>query len=317
MGFFADHGSDGRVQKWRLYFLDFVFPTSVALPVGAGSHTVTPASMYGITVGKVLAVSDNLVSLVATAPSPATTGTTMVLTTGDDVKLPPTPFYAKVWDSAALPVAPFVEIVQVTNVNTLTHVLTIVRAGSPRAIVVGDSFAPCLVGGGSTGESVTVTGITANTFTATFANGHAGGWLVSVPVPAYWTDCDIDITTSGAPAGTHTWAAKPILAGQVSRQPDGASASFQIGDADGDLFPLLAANNGGELAVAAIYEAGFLDSNKTPTPDEVLEIFSGRVDRCTANTAGQDIIEIVLMPPVTQNAATLPTRLVASLVRVT
>jgi hypothetical protein len=179
--FFTDHGADGQVQKWRLYFLDLTVPTSIPTAVGSGSHTVTPGTMYGIEVGSVLAVTDVFESRVVTAPSPATSGTSMTITTGDGAKLPPTPFYALVWDTAATPVAPFTEIVHVTGVSG--DVLTIVRAGSPRTIIVGDSLALCLVGGGPTTESVTVTGTTGTTFTATYANEHAAGFAIATPIP--------------------------------------------------------------------------------------------------------------------------------------
>ena len=316
MTFFADHGADGQVQKWRLYYLGLTLPTSIPAAITAGSHTVTPGTMYGVSVGTVLGITDIFETRVVTAPSPATSGTSLVITTGDGAKLPGTPFYMLVWDTAATPVAPFVEILTVTAVSGDT--LTITRAvTNQRTIIVGDSLAMCLVGGGPTTESVTVSGTATTTFTATFANPHAAGFVVSIPIPQYWTDCDLDIVTTGGVSGAHLWTAKPILAGPVSQQPDGASASFGLGDADGDYFAVFAANNGGELADAAIYEAGFLITNQTPTPDEVLQLFSGKIDRATANSATQDTIDIVLMPTVQQNAAMLPVRLVSSLVRVT
>lgn len=313
MGFFDTHANDGEVPKFRLYYLGLTLPGTVAAAVASGSSTVTPGSMYGIAVGKVLTVVDSFVSAVATAPSPATSGTTMQLTTGDDVKLPPTPFYARVWAANEVVTSLNSEIVQVTGVNTLTHVLTIVRAvTSPRSIVVGDQFAVCLAGGGVLTEDVTVSGTTLSTFTATFAHGHPAGWTFSVPIPVYWTDADINIVWDG-----HTWVVKPITFGSIVRAPDGASGDFKVSDTDNSLFPVLVACNGGELANAAIYEAGFLTTNKTAVPDEVLTVFTGRVDRAAALTANEDNIQIFLMPPVQEIVAKLPTRPVSTLVRVT
>lgn len=311
MGFFATHGADGEVPKSRLYYVGFTLPGSVASAVGAGAATVTPASMYGIEAGKVLTVVDAFLSNVATAPSPATSGTSLVLTAGDGAKCPPTPFYANVWpagESVSTTLAK--ETVQVTNVTGDT--LTIVRAGSPRTIIVGDQFAICLVGGATTTESVTVTGTSSTQFTATYANPHAAGWTFMVPIPVYWTDYDINIVWNG-----HTWTAMPITNSQVSHQPDGDSGSFRLADADDVWFPVLAANNGGELAPAEIYEAGFLTTNKTAVPDEVIQLFTGVVDRASVATAGEDNLTFVLMPPIQASSGQLPTRLATSLVRIT
>lgn len=135
-------------------------------------------------------------------------------------------------------------------------------------------------------------------------------YFIALNTPVYWTDCDIDITWNG-----HTWVASPITQGAVSNQPSGATASFQYGDAAGTVFTALAAQNGGELAVAAIYEAGFLLTNQSAIPDEVLEIFSGRVDRVAVTTSGSDTLTFTLMPPALTTVATLPTRLLATLLR--
>jgi hypothetical protein len=138
-------------------------------------------------------------------------------------------------------------------------------------------------------------------------------YFLDLDTPVYWTDFDIDIKTTGGVAGAHVWTAQPITPGPVSNQPDGASASFRIADSDNVIFPPLSTQNGGELAEAAIYEAGFLTTNETAVPDEVIQIFSGRVDRSTVNE--DDSIEFVLMPPAQTDAAELPDRLVSTLVR--
>ena len=137
-------------------------------------------------------------------------------------------------------------------------------------------------------------------------------YYVGLPTPVYWTDLtDHDIEWGG-----FTWTAQPITPGPVSNQPDGQSATFSIADDEnGTLFAVLAACNGGELATALIYEAGFLTTNKTPVPDEVLEIFAGRVDRASNDTASTDEIDFVLMPPAQKDAGELPTRLISTLVR--
>ncbi len=224
MGFFADHSADGRLQKSRLYFLGFPAPlATVAGSVSSGSHTVTPSSMTGVTVGATLAVSN---------------------------------------------------------------------------------------ADGSAVETVTVTATTTSTFTATFASAHSANWIFHAPAPFYWTDYDIDIEWNG-----HTWLARSITPGPVNTQPTGATATFIVADGSGALFSVFAAINGGELAEAAIYEAGFLNDNLTPVPDEVLEVFSGVVDRAVFDSASTDSVEIALLQPQGPQSGFLPTRLISTLVR--
>lgn len=137
-------------------------------------------------------------------------------------------------------------------------------------------------------------------------------YYLGLTTPCYWTDCqDHDIEWDG-----HTWTTQPITPGAVTPQPETATASFMIGDADNVLFPLLAAENGGEMASAAIYEAAFASTNLSAAPDDVLEIFSGRIDYPSSDTSsGNDTITFALMPSAVLTAGTLPTRLISTLVR--
>lgn len=82
------------------------------------------------------------VSLVATAPSPATSGTSLVVTGGHGTRFPDVPFYLTVCAAGAAPNPTNAEIVLVTAVSTDT--LTIVRARegtSARTVVVDDQVA--------------------------------------------------------------------------------------------------------------------------------------------------------------------------------
>lgn len=63
---------------------------------------------------------------VLTAPSPADSGTSLVLQSGEGALMPSTPFYATAHPDGVLPDASNAEIIQVTGVSTDT--LTIVRA---------------------------------------------------------------------------------------------------------------------------------------------------------------------------------------------
>lgn len=66
------------------------------------------------------------VSTVATAPSPATSGTSLTVASGNGVLFPAVPFNATVWPVSAFPSAANAEIVRVTVVSG--DVLTITRA---------------------------------------------------------------------------------------------------------------------------------------------------------------------------------------------
>lgn len=81
-------------------------------------------------------------STVATAPAPASSGTSLTVAATMGALFPAVPFNATVWPASANPTAANAEIVRVTNI--VGDVLTIVRAqesSSARAIVVGDQIA--------------------------------------------------------------------------------------------------------------------------------------------------------------------------------
>jgi hypothetical protein len=82
------------------------------------------------------------ISAVATAPSPDTSGTSLVVTGGHGTRFPSVPFNATVWPANAQPTPANAEIVRVTAISTDT--LTIVRAQegtTARAIIVTDQIA--------------------------------------------------------------------------------------------------------------------------------------------------------------------------------
>jgi len=81
-------------------------------------------------------------SLVATAPVPATSGTSLIVTAADGVKFPTPPFNCTVWATGAQPLTTNAEIIRVTGISTDTF--TIVRAQegtTARTVVVGDQIA--------------------------------------------------------------------------------------------------------------------------------------------------------------------------------
>jgi hypothetical protein len=80
-------------------------------------------------------------STVLTAPSPATSGTSLVVQSGDGAKFPAVPFNVTIWPTAAQPLVATAEIAECTAVSGDT--LTIIRAQegtSARTVVVGDQI---------------------------------------------------------------------------------------------------------------------------------------------------------------------------------
>lgn len=81
-------------------------------------------------------------STVATAPSPATSGTSLVVASGDGAKFPAVPFNATVWATGANALTSNSEVVRVTAVSTDTLTITRAQEGtSARTVVVGDQIA--------------------------------------------------------------------------------------------------------------------------------------------------------------------------------
>jgi hypothetical protein len=85
---------------------------------------------------------------VATAPSPATSGTSLVLGSGQGALFPTSfPYSVVIWATGVNPTSANAEIVTVTNISTDT--LTIVRAQegtSARTVVVGDQVMYAITG---------------------------------------------------------------------------------------------------------------------------------------------------------------------------
>jgi hypothetical protein len=88
------------------------------------------------------ALKNFAVSLVATAPSPATSGTSLVVTAGQGAYFPTTPFDATIWPSGVQPTNTNAEIVRVTNVSTDTFTITRAQYGTTaQSIAVGYQIA--------------------------------------------------------------------------------------------------------------------------------------------------------------------------------
>lgn len=80
-------------------------------------------------------------STVATAPSPASSGTSLVVASGDGTKFPAASFNAVIWPVSAQPSTTNAEIVRVTAISTDTFTITRAQEGtSARTVVVGDQI---------------------------------------------------------------------------------------------------------------------------------------------------------------------------------
>jgi len=133
-------------------------------------------------------------SLVATAPSPATSGTSLVVTAGQGSYFPATPFDATIWPSGAQPTNTNAEIVRVTNVSTDTFTITRAQYGTTaQSIAVGyqiaqtvdanllNQLAP-LSGATFTGNVTAPAHIASGLTGATAASRYVGGTTNGAPV---------------------------------------------------------------------------------------------------------------------------------------
>lgn len=81
-------------------------------------------------------------STIATAPSPASSGTSTTVQSGDGTKFPAASFNAVVWPAGVQPSSSNAEIVRVTAISTDTFTITRAQEGSSaRSIIVGDQIA--------------------------------------------------------------------------------------------------------------------------------------------------------------------------------
>lgn len=81
-------------------------------------------------------------SLVATAPSPAASGTSLVVTAAQGTRFPAVPFNATIWPANTIPTPANSEIVRVTAIATDTLTITRTQEGtSARTVIVGDQIA--------------------------------------------------------------------------------------------------------------------------------------------------------------------------------
>ena len=162
-------------------------------------------------------------SLVATAPSPATSGTSLVVTAGQGSYFPATPFDATIWPSGSQPTNTNAEIVRVTNVSTDTFTITRAQYGTTaQSITAGyqiaqtvdanllNQLAP-LTGATFTGNVTAPAHIASGLTGATAATRYVGGTTNGAPTSGTFAVGDFIVdqtatiwvcTTAGTPG---TW----------------------------------------------------------------------------------------------------------------
>lgn len=123
-------------------------------------------------------------STVATAPTPAASGTSLTVTAGQGTRFPAVPFNATIWASGEIPVPTNAEIVRVTNIAGDTLTITRTQEGtSARAILVGDQIA------------ATITAQTLTDIETAFAGTNSSVGTVA------GTDLGLTVNTSGITIG--------------------------------------------------------------------------------------------------------------------
>ncbi len=117
---------------------------------------------------------------VLTAPSPASSGTTLTLSSGAGALMPAVPFNATVWPTGVNPLNSNAEIVRVTNVSGDDVTIQRAQEGtSARSILVGDQFAATITAKTLTDAEMTITdganSIGSGTLRLSNANGVSVG----------------------------------------------------------------------------------------------------------------------------------------------
>ena len=118
---------------------------------------------------------------VATAPSPATSGTSLVLTSGHGARFPTPPFNAVIWVAGASALSSNAEVVRVTAKSTDTLTITRAQEGSSaRTVVVGDQIAAAITSKTLTDVETALNNLAAAaTYTTLVGDGSATSFVLT------------------------------------------------------------------------------------------------------------------------------------------
>lgn len=161
-------------------------------------------------------------STIATAPSPAASGTTFNVQSGDETLFPTPPFNGVAWPSGLSPLYTNAEIVRVTAIDPTTHVFTITRAQedtSAKNIATGWQFMagltnktladiealfPIDLTTNVTGQLPVANGGTASS-TASGARTNLGLGSIATKAATGWATLTVAGSAPGSPASGDIW----------------------------------------------------------------------------------------------------------------
>lgn len=145
-----------------------------------------------------MALGNFAYSTIATAPSPATSGTSLVVASGGGATFPAVPFKATVWPAGDQPLSTNAEIVTVTAVSTDTLTITRAQEGTTaRSIVSGDQIAATLTAANLPGTEIAPPDTITSSVTVTSTTEASGTTVISAA--AHTFDGEPVIATFSAP----------------------------------------------------------------------------------------------------------------------
>ena len=209
--------------------------------------------------------------VVATAPSPATSGTSLTLQSGQGAWFGSPPFYATAWPQGVLPTLANSEIVRVTNISTDTF--TIVRAAGPtsaQTIGVGWQFSNSITAEDVRAIETVVAGLSSPA--ATGPSGTAGansGASLSLPAPQGATGYGLYWLTLSSGTVTLTLPSPAVLGASFvlrATQGSGGGDTLAFASSPQVVFPGVALNlNTAPYADNWIQFICAVDNNSNPT----------------------------------------------------
>ena len=179
-------------------------------------------------------------SLVATAPSPATSGTSLVVTSGQGTLFPAVPFDATVWPAGSQPTSTNAEIVRVTAVSTDTFTITRAQYGTTaQSIAIGYQIAQTIdanllsqiIGAGPSNQTSSFTAAAGGQYVLT---GSTASQTATLPSSTAVTGPPIDVTNNASvtwtvAAGSGTTLNVNGTTGSLTLQPGTSITLILVG----------------------------------------------------------------------------------------
>lgn len=234
------------------------------------------------------------ITTVVTAPSPATSGTTLVVTSGEGARFPTTPFNATVWPAGQIPTPGTAEVVRVTSRTSDT--LTITRAqesSTARSIITGDYIAATI-------STKTITDLEAGTNFPQISTG-SGVFTPDVSIGQGGTASGNSTLTMNGTSATATGSVVSLLAngalvGYVAREAavaGGTSNALSVVGSSADGLSLISQHATAPIRFhlgtssperGRIYPSGGISWGTVTDPGVGRAIFSGGVTSATGTS---------------------------------